>query len=258
MSDYAERFGGVARLFGRDAAGRLARASVCVVGIGGVGSWAAEALGRSGLGQLTLVDLDDVCVTNVNRQLPALDGAIGRPEVALMAERLRAINPEAVIHARQDFFTADNAAELLAPRFDFVVDAIDTPRLKALLVAACCARGIRVICSGGAGGRRDSTRVRTGDLSGSTHDRLLAEVRRRLRREHGFPPAGRRMGIDGVFSDEPPVFPSRDGGICEAPEPGSGQRLDCRSGLGTACFVTGAFGFALAARVVARLASDPA
>lgn len=255
MSNYAERFGGVARLYGEEGSRRLQRARVCVVGIGGVGSWAAEALGRSGIGHLTLVDLDDVCLTNVNRQLHALDGTVGRAKVTLMADRLRAINPSIQLEARQTFFTADTAKEILATDFDFVVDAIDAARLKALLVAACHERRIAVVCSGGAGGRRDPTRVRTDDLANSTEDRLLAEVRRRLRREHAFPPAGRRMGVNCVFSEERPVYPGADGTICSSPEPGLEQRLDCRGGLGTACFVTGAFGFALAAAVVNRLAA---
>src|SRR6185437_11688398 len=123
--DYTERFGGVARLFGRAGLARLRAAHVCVVGVGGVGSWAVEGLARSGVGALTLVDLDDVCVTNVNRQLPALDGQIGRPKVAVLAERVAAINPACRVTTVQEFFTKASADRLLAAPFDYVVDAID-------------------------------------------------------------------------------------------------------------------------------------
>lgn len=253
--DAGERFGGVARLMGRDGLARLQAARVAVIGVGGVGSWAAEALIRSGVGGLLLVDLDDVCVTNVNRQLPALDGTIGRPKVEVMAERLRAIHPTAAIQPLPEFFTAETAEAILAPPLDHVVDAIDSPSLKALLAAECRRRGVPVILSGGAGGRRDPTRIRVADLAESTHDGLLAQVRRLLRRRHGFPAAGRRMGVECAFTPEPPVFPAPDGGVCANREAAGDLRLDCRSGYGTACFVTGAFGFALASRVVQRLAA---
>lgn len=244
----------MARLFGMAGLDRLRAARVAVIGIGGVGSWAAEALARSGVGGLRLIDLDDICVTNVNRQLHALDGAIGRPKVAVMAERVRAINPACAVEPVADFFTAEDADALLAGSLDYVVDAIDNAPLKATLIARCRERSLPVITSGGAGGRQDPTQVRVADLVDSTHDGLLAEVRRLLRREHGFPAAGRRFGVECVFSPERPVFPTSDGGVCPAREPDSDLRLDCRSGFGTASFVTGTFGFALTARVVATLA----
>ncbi len=249
-----QRFGGVARLYGKQAAVRLAEAHVCVIGIGGVGSWAAEALGRSGIGRLTLVDLDEICVTNVNRQLHALQNTIGQPKVDVMASRLKGINPEVRVVVKQEFFTAETAETLLKPDFDFVVDAIDASRLKALLLACCASRSIPAVTSGGAGGRRNPTRLRVADLAESAHDPLLAQVRRDLRRNHGFPPQGKAMGIEAVFSTEPAVYPSSQGDICAEPERGSDRRIDCRTGMGTACFVTGAFGFALASRVVSKLA----
>ena len=137
MKNYDARFGGILRLFGQDGQARLRRAHVCLVGIGSVGSWAVEALARSGVGTLTLVDMDDICVTNVNRQIHALDGTIGKTKVDVMAERARAINPSIVIHPQHAFFTEATAAELLQPRFDFVLDAIDNPAKKCLLIAAC-------------------------------------------------------------------------------------------------------------------------
>jgi tRNA A37 threonylcarbamoyladenosine dehydratase len=260
MSDFDFRFGGIARLYGTEGLRRLRAAHVLVVGIGGVGSWTAEALARSGVGTLTLVDLDEVCVSNTNRQVPALDGQFGRAKVDVMAERLRAISPESRINAAAEFFTADSAVRLLglgegAPgRPDAVVDAIDNVANKVLLVARCHAAGIPLVVCGGAGGRRDPTAVRVEDLARVTHDRLLGEVRKRLRREHGFPRGEKKLGVECVCSAETPVFPQRDGTVCAtrvAAEPGEGLRLNCDWGFGSASFVTGAFGFAAAARAIA-------
>src|SRR5687767_5725239 len=180
-SDYLDRFSGVARLIGRAGLERLRSAHVAVVGVGGVGSWSAEGLARTGVGTLTLVDLDDVCVTNVNRQLPALEGQIGRPKVTVLAERVRLINPECRVETVHEFFTPATAAPLLAPPHDFVVDAVDRMSIKALLIAGCRERGKPVITIGAAGGRRDPTRIRAGDI-GEAGDELLRQVRKKLRR----------------------------------------------------------------------------
>jgi tRNA threonylcarbamoyladenosine dehydratase len=250
---YTARFGGVGRLFGQPAHKRLGRAHVCVVGVGGVGSWAVEALARSGIGALTLVDLDEVCISNVNRQLHALVGRYGQPKVEVMQERILAINPECVVHPLRAFFTAANAAQILETPFDYLVDAIDSPSAKCRLIAACRDRSIPIVTVGGAGGRRDPTAVRTADLAFSSHDALLQEVRRGLRREHGFPRGQRPFGVGCVFSTEAPVFPTGDGSVCRERPPEADLRLDCRSGFGTAAFVTGTFGFAAAGLVVRQL-----
>src|SRR5277367_5610248 len=147
MNDNDSRFGGLARLYGDGGLQRLLRASVCVVGLGGVGSWAAEALARSAVGRLTLVDLDDVCLSNVNRQLHALDGAIGRPKVEVMAERIRAIHPACQVQAVAEFFAETTADKILENRFDFVVDAIDEVANKCLLIARCCQKEIPIVCA---------------------------------------------------------------------------------------------------------------
>jgi tRNA A37 threonylcarbamoyladenosine dehydratase len=254
MRDYETRFSGIARLHGAAGLARLRRAHVAIIGVGGVGSWTVEALARSGVGQLTLVDLDDVCLSNVNRQLPALDGEIGRPKVEVLARRIRVINPECVVHVRADFFTAATAESILAAGFDHVVDAIDDLANKCLLIARCRERNIPVVTTGGAGGRRDPTAVRVTDLGRSTHDRLLLQVRKRLRKEFGFPAEpDRSFNVACVYSGEPPVYPRPDGTVCAAREEDSALRLDCESGYGTAAFVTGAFGFAAAAAVVRQL-----
>jgi tRNA A37 threonylcarbamoyladenosine dehydratase len=253
--DYLQRFGGVARLYGAAGLERLRQARVCVIGVGGVGSWVVEALARSGLGAIDMIDLDDVCVTNVNRQLPALDGAIGRPKVDVLAERVRAIHPACQVAAIPEFLLTHNAARLLEPRYDFVVDAVDKLSHKCLIINTARERGYPVLTVGGAGGKRDCTAVRVCDLADSTQDELLKQVRRKLRRENGFPMGKHtHFGIPCVYSPEKPVFPWADGRVCPAPEPESNLKLDCASGFGTTSFVTGAFGLAAAGEVVRRLA----
>jgi tRNA A37 threonylcarbamoyladenosine dehydratase len=257
MNGYEARFSGIGRLFGTDGLERLRRAHVCVVGLGGVGSWAVEALARSGIGELTLIDLDDICVSNVNRQLHALDGELGKPKVEVMAQRVRAINPDCQVHALQAFFLKSNADEILQTKFDAVLDAIDSPSRKAWLIAACRERGILVLTTGAAGGRRDPTALEVIDLAFSSHDRLLEEVRGKLRRKHGFPRGDKPFGVECVVSREPVVYPKVDGSVCTQRGDSNDLRLDCNSGYGTASFVTGAFGFAAAGRIIQRIAGEP-
>ena len=255
MSDFETRFGGIARLYGKSGLERLRAAHVCVVGIGGVGTWAAEALARSGVGALTLVDLDEVCASNINRQLHALTDTVGRAKVEVMAERIRAINPDCRVTAEQQFFNAQTAEALLAPDYGFVLDAIDSVTNKVLLLARCREKKLPVVACGGAGGRRDATQIRTADLAKVTHDRLLAEVRKQLRKDFQFPVDGSAMGVECVFSAEPPVFAQPDGSVCEnRATREEGTRLNCNGGLGSATFVTGAFGFAAAGIVTRRIA----
>ena len=254
MDDFETRFSGIARLYSQGGLEKLRAAQVCVVGLGGVGTWAAEALARSGIGALTLVDLDEICTTNINRQLHALTETVGRAKVAVMAERIRAINPDCRVTAEQKFFNAQTAAELLAPKFDFVLDAIDDVANKVLLLVRCREINLPVITSGGAGGRRELTAVRVGDLSQASHDKLLAEVRRRLRQEHGFPAGQSAMGVPCVYSVERTLFPQADGTVCEMRSAAEdGARLNCNGGLGSATFVTGAFGFAAAGFIVRKI-----
>lgn len=258
---YLTRFAGIGRLYGTAALPRLAAAHVCVIGLGGVGSWVAEALVRSGIGRLTMIDLDDVCVTNTNRQLPATLENIGRPKVQVLAERMRAINPGCEAEAVLEFIGESNAERLLAPRFDFVVDAVDRMSVKALIIAVCRARGLPVLTIGSAGGRRDPSQIKTTDLGLAGRDLLLQQTRRKLRRDHGFPKSDDgsaiEFGIPCVFSTEPPVFPWQDGTCAAEPEPGADEspRLDCAGGFGAATFVTGTFAFHAAAEVVRRLTS---
>lgn len=187
MDEYAARFGGIARLYGAGGLEKLRSAHVCVVGIGGVGSWTAEALTRSGLGKLTLVDLDEICLTNTNRQIHALEDSIGKTKVQEMAERIRRINPDCAVKTRVEFFTEQTAARILKTRCDYLVDAIDGLSNKCLMIAQCRERDIPIITCGAAGGRRDGTAVRVADLNRAKYDKLLFKVRKQLRQRHGFP-----------------------------------------------------------------------
>jgi tRNA A37 threonylcarbamoyladenosine dehydratase len=204
-----------------------------------------------------LVDLDDVCITNVNRQLPALDGAIGRPKVDVLAERVRAINPECRVEALTEFFSEQTAERLLSQRFSYVVDAIDNMTNKARLIAGCHKRGLSCLTVGAAGGRRDITQIKIGDLGDAENDLLLRQVRKKLRRDFGFSPGTQkgRMQFDVrcVWSGERPVFPWADGTCASTPEPGSDVEMNCESGFGTAVFVTAPFGFAAAGEVVRQI-----
>lgn len=254
--DYTQRFGGMGRLFGREGMARLQAAHVAVIGVGGVGSWTVEALVRSGAGRITLVDMDDVCITNTNRQLPAMNDTLGQTKVDVLAARARLIHPACEIRPVAEFLTATNADRLLAGPYDFVVDAVDRATIKALIIARCRALDTPVLTVGGAGGRRDATAVRCADLARSGGDELLRHVRRELRRAHGFPSGeGAHFDVPCVFSAEPQVFPWADGQCRAEPEPGGSLKMDCASGFGAATFVTGVFGFAAAGEVVRRIAA---
>jgi len=226
-------------------------AHVCVIGIGGVGSWTVEALARAGVGAITLVDLDEVCVSNVNRQLPALTQEVGRPKVQVMKERVFGINPDCRVAAVEEFFTESNAAQILATRYDCLIDGIDAISKKALLLARARQQAIPTITLGAAGGRSDPTAIRVADLAMTSGDRLLRQVRKALRTDHGFTrKIGERFGIECIFSTEEPIYPQSDGSVCATKQSGSDLRLNCNSGYGTAAFVTGTFGFVAAGRAV--------
>lgn len=255
--DVTARFGGIDRLYGRGALERLQQRHVAVVGLGGVGSWLVESLVRSGIGALTLIDADDLCVSNTNRQLPALEGAYGRGKAAAMAERCLAINPHARVAAVPAFLAGSNMAELLGPGFDLVVDACDSFRTKVEAIAWCRRNRQPALTVGSAGGRTDPTLVRVRDLSKTEHDAMLALVRRKLRAEFGFPKGPKRyFGVPAVYSLENVQYPQPDGSVCGLRpklDGDAGLRLDCGAGLGAATHVTGAFAFAAAGRALALL-----
>lgn len=250
--DFERRFGGIARLYGRAGLDALTSARVCVVGVGGVGSWAVEALARSAVGQLTLIDLDQVAESNVNRQLPALDSELGRAKVTVLEERIALINPDCRVSCHEDFISLDNLEELVSAEHDWVIDCIDSFRVKAALIAFCRRRRQAVITAGAAGGQRDATRVRISDLRKTEQDPLLARTRRELRREYGFPAnPKRRFGVPCVWSDEPQVAPPDN---CDTQPEGS---LNC-AGFGACMPVTASFGLAAAGYVIEQIVRQSA
>lgn len=255
MSTADPRFAGIARLYGNEGLARLRSAHVAVIGIGGVGSWVAESLARSGVGEISLFDLDDVCVSNVNRQLHALDGTVGRAKVEVMAERILAINPECVVHAVADFVTADTLADYITAELDFVVDCIDSVKAKAALIAWCKRRKIQLVTTGGAGGQVDPTQIQVADLNRTFNDPLVAKVRSTLRREYGFSRTpNRSYSVPCVFSSEQLRYPMPDGSVCQSKTfVGEGVRLDCAGGFGAVMMVTATFGMVAASRAVDKL-----
>jgi tRNA A37 threonylcarbamoyladenosine dehydratase len=255
MSDFSFRFGGLQRLYGAEAVAIFRRSHVCVVGIGGVGSWVAEALARSAIGELSLIDLDDICTSNINRQIHALDSTVGQMKVSVMAHRIREINPECKVNVIEDFITADNLERKISNAMDVVVDAIDSVKPKAALIAYCKRNKIPVITVGGAGGQKDPTQVRVADLNRTKQDPLAAKVRSELRRHYGFSRnPKRRYSVECVYSEEQLVYPMPDGTVCQTKSFTDGStRLDCASGFGATTVVTGTFGFVAASRALDKL-----
>jgi tRNA A37 threonylcarbamoyladenosine dehydratase len=253
--DYERRFGGIERLYGAGALARATAAHVVVVGIGGVGSWAAEALARSGLGRLTLIDLDHVAESNINRQVQALGSTLGAAKVLAMQDRILAINPACMVATIEEFIDERNPATLIPP-CDAVIDAIDQVRAKAALIAHCRRVQTRIVTTGGAGGRTDPTRIEVIDLSRTTQDALASKVRAQLRKNHGFPrDPKKKFGVDCVYSPEQLRRPVVACGTEDAPADSGidlAAGLNC-AGYGSSVAVTASFGFAAAARVLAGI-----
>lgn len=251
--DHQRRFGGITRLYGEEGAQRIFAAHVAVIGIGGVGSWAAEALARSGIGELTLVDLDMVAESNTNRQLHALDNLYGKAKVTAMAERIELINPRCIVHCIEDFVTVDNLAQILGGTMHVTVDAIDQTRIKAAMIAWCQRNGRRIVVAGAAGGQFDPTLVRVDDLSQTTQDPLLAKVRALLRREYGFSREGKKkFAVPAVYSTEALRYPAPNTSC--STEPTGPLGLNC-AGFGSSVCVTSVFGMAAAAQALKVIVS---
>ena len=264
MSDYSLRFGGIARLYGQHGAEAIQNSHFCIIGIGGVGSWVAEALARNGVGHITLIDLDDICITNINRQIHALSDTIGESKVEVMGERIKQINPDCQVNIIEDFITVENLSDLLNKNYDFVIDAIDSVDIKTRLIAFCKRNKLPIITIGGAGGQVDPTKIAITDLSKTYQDPLLAKVKNQLRREFNFPRADvkksskRKFSIDAVFSTEQLRYPTDIGGVCLAkPDVSEGNqsamRLDCSGGFGATTHVTATFAFFAVSRAIDKL-----
>ena len=251
-ADLERRFAGIARLYGPAALQHFQRAHVAVVGVGGVGSWAAEALARSAIGRITLIDLDMVAESNVNRQVHALDGEFGKAKVSAMAQRIQAINPACTVSEVEDFVTPENVDALFAGPFDYVIDAIDQVRTKAAMIACARRCALPLITAGGAGGQIDATRIQIADLALSSQDPLLARLRSLLRKDHGFTrEPKKKFGVAAVFSSEALRYPEAATAGGQAP---TLSGLNC-AGYGSSVCVTATFGLLAAGEVLRVLAS---
>ena len=257
LTDSQRRFGGLVRLFGPESYAALQRAHVAIVGIGGVGSWAAEALARQGIGALTLIDLDHVAESNINRQVHALTETLGQAKVVAMAERLHSIHPACRLTQVDDFLTPENVSQVLPESLDVVIDCTDQMSAKIAMVLQSRARQQYLIVCGGAGGKTDLLAMRSGDLSQATHDALLARLRNMLRKQHGYARASTeagksrkrvpKMGVRVLWVDQPTILPAtwQDG------ENGL-QGLSC-AGYGSSVTVTASMGLAAASEAVNKI-----
>lgn len=276
--DYDRRFGGVARLYGAQALQRFRDAHVCVVGVGGVGSWIVEALARSAIGHITMIDLDNLAESNVNRQIHALSDTLGKAKVTALHERIMQINPTCVVTEVEDFVDPQNVPQMLGgSRFDYVVDAIDNVPAKVAMIAWCRQNGMPLVTIGSAGGQIDPTMIEIRDLCRTEQEPLLAKVRKRLRSQHGFPRGTKnKFHIDAVFSTEPLRFPelgegeaciidpageemdiggdAADVAAAEDVAQGGVTGLNC-AGFGSAMVVTASFGLVAAAHVLKKIAA---
>ena len=254
--DFDRRFGGIARLYGERALERFRAAHVCVVGVGGVGSWIVEALARSAVGRLTLIDLDNVAESNINRQIQALSTTIGMPKIEALKQRIALINPYCQVDLVEDFIDPDNIPQMIgtAARFDYVVDAIDSVKAKAALIAYCSQHAIPLIVIGGAGGQLDPTKIEVRDLARTEQEPLLKKVRKILRARYGFARGEKnKYHIDAVFSMEPLRYPDA-GDACEV-DANSITGLNC-AGFGSSMVVTATFGMVAAGHLLRKLADE--
>ena len=248
VDNYEQRFGGIGRLYTPEGLAKLRQSHVCVIGIGGVGSWAVEALARTGIGKITMIEMDDICVTNINRQIHAMTGTVAQLKTEAMKERVERINPECVVEIIDDFISPENIPEYLNRGYDYVLDAIDSVRTKAALIAYCKRNKIKLITTGGAGGQTDPSQIQIADLSKTIQDPLASRVRSLLRKEYNFSQnPKRKFGIDCVFSTQPLIFPKMGEG-CEV-----SATMNCANGFGAVTMVTATFGFFAVSRLVDKL-----
>ena len=252
--EYLLRFSGVGRLYGQQALVSLSKAHFVVIGLGGVGTWAAEALARTGIGELTLIEMDDVCVTNTNRQIHALKSFIGKSKNHIISERFKEINPEIIIHSIEDFIDQNNMTSLIGNQHDVVIDAMDAAHIKARLVSYCSALKIRLITVGSSGGKRNPQLITVGDLGRTQSDPMLAKMRSQLYRHFNFSrEKNRKFRVDAVYSTEQMTFSKPDGSVCMNKQVmAEGVKLDCAGGFGSSVMVTGAFGFLAASQAIER------
>jgi len=249
--DYSNRFSAIKRVYGDDASDLISQMHICVVGIGGVGSWAVEALARTGVGKITLIDNDEIAISNMNRQIHTLTSTVNQSKVVAMAQRVAEINPACECEVIDDYLTMKTMTVYLSQSYDYVIDAIDSIKFKSAMIHHCKRQKIRIIVTGGAGGLTDPAVIQVADLSRTFNDPLAAKVRSQLRHSYGFSKnPKRRFGVECVFSSEQPVYPKSDGTVSHQKPGIHGVSLDCRFGYGSVSFVTATFGFIAAARAI--------
>ena len=256
------RFDRMGRLIGDAKMKKLMNSHVMLIGLGGVGSWAAESILRSGVGEVTLVDFDEICITNFNRQLHALQGLVGQKKAEVLGDRMRKINPQAKVHVMSVFYNKNHCDEIFVRRPDYVIDAIDNVTAKCHLLNYCKTNGIPMVTSTGSGGRMDPTQVKVSDLARTEVDPLARAVRRILREQYAFPAEGKGdFGITAIYSPEaalPPqelTYDNGEGFKCVCPQ-GDNPYFQCDNRnliMGNSSFVTGAFGLACASVAVRGL-----
>ncbi|WP_068994335.1 tRNA cyclic N6-threonylcarbamoyladenosine(37) synthase TcdA [Kangiella sediminilitoris] len=250
------RFGGIARLYGQKALDKFRRTHICVIGIGGVGSWVVEALARSGVGAITMIDPDEVSESNINRQLVALDSTIGQGKGDVLKERVSDINPECKVAIIEDLLKPDNTRELIGSGFDYVIDAIDSARSKAALISHCKRNKVPIVCIGGAGGQIDPQQITVADITRTHNDPLLAKTRSILRYDYGFSSnLKRKYQVPCVYSTEQLSYPLPDGGITnQKPDSDRALRMACDVGMGSATHITATFGYFAVGLVLQKVA----
>lgn len=238
MDDFQKRFSGVGSLLGEEALENLKNSHFLIIGLGGVGTWTVESLARSGVGKFTLVDLDDICVSNTNRQIHALEGSYGEMKAEALAKRVKLINPDCEVEVVLSYFNQKSAEKILSKDYSLVVDAIDSVEDKCLLLNECFKRKLKVVTVGGAGGKVDPTKITVAELSKTKQDMLLKGVRKKLKRDYHYPLGRGKAKVKAVYSYEP----SKKFEVCDIQK---NVKLDCNGGLGTTTYMTGIFGFML-------------
>lgn len=253
-----DRFGGIIRLYGTRAFQKIQAGHALVIGIGGVGSWAAEALVRSGIGHITLMDLDDICTTNTNRQIHTLADTVGQSKTRITSERLKAINPDIHAHIIDDFIDKDNMAEYINDSFTIVIDAIDNAIDKAELIGYCKKNHIHIITTGSSGGKKDPSKITYSDLYKTPGDKLFLKLRNNLRRRHGFnKDTNIPFGIEAIYSTENMTYPDDKGETCSTKQFIKGSdKLDCNGGYGASTMVTASVGLLAASRAIEHIITD--
>lgn len=255
--NYERRFGGVERLYGQKALQKFKQSHIVVIGIGGVGSWVVEALARNAIGKITMIDMDIVAESNINRQLPALSSTIGCDKTEVMAKRVHDINAECEVNIIDDFITQDNIQDLIKVDANYIIDCIDSSRIKAALIAWSKQKKIKIVTLGGAGGQIDPTLIKISDLSRTEYDPLLSKTRKLLRQNYNFSSnTKRRFSIPCVYSTEHLNYPSFDGSISKQKPQEQSSGLNCAGGIGSSVMVTATFGFIAVSHVLKKIADE--